>query len=100
MSELVPLVVGGALTLVGGAGTEWLRDRRSSSHATSERKESRQERRDDLERETLIELQDSLQALFEESQKSVFLTRKPSANMDKNFKFQAASTTNFMVLRF
>lgn len=62
MSELVPLVLGGALTLIGGAGTEWLRDRRASSQATSERKESRQERRDDLERETLVELQDSLQA--------------------------------------
>lgn len=62
MSELVPLVVGGALALVGGAGTEWLRDRRAWSQATSERREIRQERRDDLERQTLIELQDSLQA--------------------------------------
>lgn len=62
MSELVPLVAGGALTLIGGAGTEWLRNRRASSQATSERKESRQERCDDLERQTLLELQDSLQA--------------------------------------
>lgn len=62
MSELVPLVAGGALTLIGGAGTEWLRDRRASSQATKERREVRQERRDDLERETLVELQDSLYA--------------------------------------
>jgi hypothetical protein len=61
MSELVPLVVGGALTLIGGAGTEWLRDRRASNQATTERLEIRQERRDDLERQTLTELQDSLQ---------------------------------------
>jgi hypothetical protein len=62
MSELVPLVIGGALTLTGGAVTEWLRDRRASSRIAKERQEARQERRDELERQTLVELQDSLQA--------------------------------------
>jgi hypothetical protein len=61
MSDLVPIVVGGALTLVGGAGTEWLRDRRSSARSREDRQETRQERRDDLQRETMIDLQDAVQ---------------------------------------
>lgn len=62
MSSLVPIVVGGALTLLGGAGTEWLRDRRATSEGARDREMARQERRDELERQTLVELQDALQA--------------------------------------
>ena len=61
MSDLVPIVAGGVLTLVGGAGTEWLRDRRASIRNRQERSEARQERRDDLQRDTMIELQDAVQ---------------------------------------
>jgi hypothetical protein len=61
MSALVPIVVGGVLTLAGGAGTEWLRDRRASIRSREDRQEVRQGRRDDLQRETMIDLQDAVQ---------------------------------------
>jgi hypothetical protein len=61
MSPLIPIVVGGVLTLAGGAGTEWLRDRRVHRGAREDRRETRQEHRDDLQRETMIDLQDALQ---------------------------------------
>lgn len=61
MSPIIPIVVGGVLTLVGGAGTEWLRDRRAASAAREDRRDARQEQRDDLQRETMIDLQDAVQ---------------------------------------
>jgi hypothetical protein len=61
MSTLIPIIVGGVLTLVGGAGTEWLRDRRSASSAREDRREARQEQRDDLQRNTMVDLQDAIQ---------------------------------------
>lgn len=61
MSDLVPIVVGGVLAFGGGAVTEWLRDRRAARGTREDRKEVRQEHRDDLERETMIELQDAVQ---------------------------------------
>ena len=61
MSDLIPILVGGALTLIGGAGSEWLRDGRVRAREESARRAARQEQRDDFQRTTLIELQDSLQ---------------------------------------
>ena len=61
MSPLIPVVIGGVLAFGGGAVTEWLRDRRAAGSAREDRKEVRQEHRDDLERETMIELQGAVQ---------------------------------------
>ncbi len=61
MNDLVPILAGGALTVVGGAGAEALRDRRAWSRAKRDRAATREERREDFQREAMIELQDALQ---------------------------------------
>jgi hypothetical protein len=85
VSDLAPIVVGGALTLIGGAGTEWLRDRRATSRGAKDREEVRQERRDDLERQTLIELQDALQGYVRGVAKAVHFDEMNQRQQGRQF---------------
>lgn len=61
MSDLIPILAGGAIALVGSVGTEWLRDGRATAREQLARSEAREQQREDFQRATLIELQDSLQ---------------------------------------
>ncbi|MGD0863342.1 MAG: hypothetical protein ABSA21_11375 [Candidatus Limnocylindrales bacterium] len=61
MSEtLLAVVIGGALTFAGGAFVEVLRNRSSTSREKTAREDARKDRLDEIQRATLLELQDQL----------------------------------------